>query len=269
MDFDDFDSGAEDRFGAVRTDIGWIDQYHVNQFLRNIGDFIQYKKEKKTGKTIPDVSVLMQLAPRQPITAKLVDWGHIAKYFSCLTPSTEQKDKYKSIKDREVDELLWKQEHPQLDERIGDILEEAADFVPRILETCGIDPQANRDTLRLIETVVHIGYVVAVHFKQGFKRPRPHQVSPYIFPSIPVPAHYAFPSGHSTQAYLVVGVLKELFSDTFLGTLDDHLDKSLKMSRKIENGRECIMIQIPRLVKRLLNIYQSVLLKSESLVYWS
>ena len=125
--------------------------------------------------------------------------------------------------------------HPQLGERLDDIYEEAVDFVPRILETCGIDPQINRDTLRLIEVVVHIGYVVAIHFKQGFKRARPHQFDQRIYPSIPVPAHYSFPSGHSTQAHLVTNVLKDLFDTINLHTMVPHL---CQIAKDVAENRE-------------------------------
>ena len=155
------------------------------------------------------------------------DFGIVAKYLN--KDPVASGDDYERITKKEIRELIWKQEHPQLGERLDDIYEEAADFVPRILETCGIDPQINRDTLRLIEVVVHIGYVVAIHFKQGFKRARPHQFDQRIYPSIPVPAHYSFPSGHSTQAHLVTNVLKDLFDTTnHLHTMGPHLSQIAK-----------------------------------------
>jgi len=131
--------------------------------------------------------------------------------------------------------LLWKQEHPQLLDRLPDIYFEAEDYIPVIHETCGIDPQLQPATVRLIETTSLIAYCVAVHFKNAIKRPRPHQLNPYLQPSINVPAHYAFPSGHSTQVHAVCAVIKALVSGKSVDNMKEHLEM---LEKNISENRE-------------------------------
>lgn len=52
--------------------------------------------------------------------------------------------------------------------------------------------------------------IVMFQAKQHFNRVRPHFLEPRIKPAIPVPDHPAYPSGHSTQAYMWAFLLCEL-----------------------------------------------------------
>jgi acid phosphatase (class A) len=45
------------------------------------------------------------------------------------------------------------------------------------------------------------------HAKRRFERARPHQLEPRLHPSIPVPPHPAYPSGHALQGHVVALVL--------------------------------------------------------------
>lgn len=137
--------------------------------------------------------------------------------------------------DKEIEELLWKQSHPERYERLPDILLEANDYTPRFLHVCGIDPHVHARTVRLIETLSLIAYCVVMPIKNRFKRLRPSQASRLIEPAIPVPAHYSYPSGHATQAHLIATALNELFSEVGLGSLRDHLDHA---AEEIARNRE-------------------------------
>jgi hypothetical protein len=141
---------------------------------------------------------------------------YLSKLGSTGGPSSALINNYERIVKEELDELVWRQDHPQIDERTDDILDEAVDFTPRFLHAFGIDPQIHVNTVRLIETVVLVGFGAAAHYKLGFKRPRPSQLERRLVPSILVPAHYAFPSGHATQAYLVMEALISVFAGTSL-----------------------------------------------------
>jgi len=66
---------------------------------------------------------------------------------------------------------------------------------------------------------MHIGEFQAMHYKRFQKatsgtaipnRPRPSQLSPALMPPIAVPAHASYPSGHSTQAHLLSGLLTQV-----------------------------------------------------------
>ena len=125
----------------------------------------------------------------------------------------------------EIRELVWKQEHPQLEERLEDIFDEAEDYLPRFMHACGIDPRVHVHTVRLMETLDQVAFAVAMHFKLAFKRARPSQLNRKLYPSILVPAHHSFPSGHSTQANLIALALNAVFADTNFSTLAAHLDQ--------------------------------------------
>ena len=203
---------AEARFGAVRTDIRWIDQFYATRFLTS--DAAEQLLKFSAGK--PDPEPLIDLLVKDEYLQQLC-----VKYRRKGSPAN-----FEQRVDNEVQEMIWKQDHPQRNERLDDIFDEAEDFIPPILDTCGIDPQTNSKTVRLMETASLISYAVVVHYKEACRRPRPHQVNRFILPAIPVPSHYSYPSGHSTQAHTVCGILKQMFSEvTHLNELDQHLQE--------------------------------------------
>jgi membrane-associated phospholipid phosphatase len=55
--------------------------------------------------------------------------------------------------------------------------------------------------------LLHIGNLVGtfavMYYKDRVGRSRPSQVLPALLPSIAVPGHASYPSGHSTQAHLI------------------------------------------------------------------
>jgi len=108
---------------------------------------------------------------------------------------------------------------------MGEIIEEAADYTPRFMNSCGIEPLIHSQTVRLMSTLSMMAYSVVVCFKDKYKQPRPSQMERLIKPAIPVPAHYSYPSGHSTQANLIRMMLKDVFAETkFKHKVPQHLD---------------------------------------------
>jgi hypothetical protein len=59
----------------------------------------------------------------------------------------------------------------------------------------------------LIDAMSHLGTVVGCHYKKKFMRPRPSQLEPRLRPSLDVPAHAAYPSGHALQNFLIAQAL--------------------------------------------------------------
>ena len=53
--------------------------------------------------------------------------------------------------------------------------------------------------------------MVVLPWKMYFARPRPSQLETKLDPPISVPAHYSYPSGHSTQAFVIALALSDLF----------------------------------------------------------
>jgi membrane-associated phospholipid phosphatase len=65
-------------------------------------------------------------------------------------------------------------------------------------------------TARLIDIAVQIGLMAVSHYKEGYKRARPSEICPGLFPPFGPPGHASFPSGHATQAYLISLCLHEI-----------------------------------------------------------
>ena len=49
-----------------------------------------------------------------------------------------------------------------------------------------------------------------MHYKRHFSRPRPSQYSPALLPSIDVPGHASYPSGHATEANFIALCLEKV-----------------------------------------------------------
>jgi hypothetical protein len=59
-----------------------------------------------------------------------------------------------------------------------------------------------------------IGSFAALFFKGKYDLPRPSQICPALLPPIPVPGHASWPSGHSTQAHLMMRCMVRVFATT-------------------------------------------------------
>jgi len=227
----------------IRTDIQWLDQYFTTQFLAS-DDGRKLVRFNNTGQA--DVNPLTNLLIAESVqlneassddseTGLISSDPQLQTCIAICESAPVGKDHLDDNIKNELRELLWKQEHPQLDERLPDILSEAEDYIPTILHACGIDPQIQTSTVRLIGIASLIAYCVAVHFKHAIRRPRPHQLNPFLQPSINVPAHYAFPSGHSTQVHAVCGLIKNLISDKSVAGMSELLNM---LERDISQNRE-------------------------------
>ena len=80
-------------------------------------------------------------------------------------------------------------------------------------------------TRSLLQHVEADASLAVFQAKRRFNRARPHQLETRLKPSIPVPAHPAYPSGHVLQGYLVARVLVSIFPDhrEALTALGEHI----------------------------------------------
>jgi hypothetical protein len=67
----------------------------------------------------------------------------------------------------------------------------------------GLDRVARPATYVVKEVALCVGEMVAVYYKNIYKRPRPSQLCPALRPPFGPPKHPAFPSGHATQGHLM------------------------------------------------------------------
>ena len=88
-------------------------------------------------------------------------------------------------------------------ERTARIMAESADYVPLFENLCYFDGHSHPKTYQLVQTMVLVGFTLAMYYKETYQRKRPSVVDPTLNPSIKVPTFWAFPSGHSTQVHLI------------------------------------------------------------------
>ncbi len=106
----------------------------------------------------------------------------------------------------ELDELLLLQAgRTSGDERAIEAHRSYAGVVRALMG--GIKRAPSPRTKALLEHLDADLTVAVFHAKRRFERARPHQLEPRVRPSIPVPAHAAYPSGHAAQGHLVARVL--------------------------------------------------------------
>jgi membrane-associated phospholipid phosphatase len=56
-----------------------------------------------------------------------------------------------------------------------------------------------------------------MHYKDKFGRPRPSQLEPALRPTIDIPGHASYPSGHATQSFLTAKALAEVVHNHEVG----------------------------------------------------
>jgi len=116
----------------------------------------------------------------------------------------------------ELQELRVKRDHEGRRERAAEIIAEIYDYIGLYENRCFFDAHSHPVTSSLVRTVDLIGWTVVQYYKERFGRRRPSELDPSVRPIIRVPAHPAYPSGHSTQAHLINCALKEVLGDARL-----------------------------------------------------
>jgi membrane-associated phospholipid phosphatase len=121
--------------------------------------------------------------------------------------------------DAEIDALVLAAETERAD-ALGEILSQDDGFVPEFLGLLGATPSTHPATGALMDAAMLVGLAAAQHFKQVNDRPRPAQVCAALRPPVEAAGHAAYPSGHATQAFLIVRSLEAAFAGkAMLGAL--------------------------------------------------
>ena len=127
------------------------------------------------------------------------------------TNDNDTRDTYRIAIKNEIQALKDRQQDHGREAKLDNIIGEATSFGYRFEEFCGFDAHTHPTTYRVLQTMILIGWHVAIHFKCQFNRTRPSFLCPDIVPLIEVPTHPSYPSGHATQAYLAALALREVF----------------------------------------------------------
>ncbi|MBS0560631.1 MAG: phosphatase PAP2 family protein, partial [Proteobacteria bacterium] len=111
----------------------------------------------------------------------------------------------------ELDDLVLAASDERAD-ALGEILSQADEFMSYLLNLLTARPGAYPATTRVLAIANLIATFAAMYFKGRYTRPRPSQLCPALLPPLEVPGHASFPSGHSTQAHLMVLCLSDVFA---------------------------------------------------------
>ena len=131
---------------------------------------------------------------------------------------------------------------------LGEILTQDVEFITAFMEALTITPGSNPKTFRILHIASLIGSYTALHFKETFDRPRPSYEVPALLPPIPVPGHSAFPSGHATQAHLMVECIDYVYSLASEVSNPDRVTvgKVLRaLARRVARNREIAGLHYP------------------------
>jgi membrane-associated phospholipid phosphatase len=74
-----------------------------------------------------------------------------------------------------------------------------------------LHPERNRKTIELLDAALRLANFVEMRIKHALACHRPNELSPQVQPIILTPGHGSFPSGHSTENYMIARVLWELW----------------------------------------------------------
>ncbi len=92
-------------------------------------------------------------------------------------------------------------------------------------------------TKRMLDAAQRDMEMVVFQLKSAFNRVRPNHLSPDLAPSIVVPGHAAYPSGHATQAHLLAYLLMEL--------APGQTEKLIEDAAQIAKNREIAGVHYP------------------------
>ena len=126
----------------------------------------------------------------------------------------------------------------QREDRLPEILAQAADIMPFFYNLTGLDPRLARFTANLLNIAQMWATPLIMAMKNQVALLRPYMVSSRIVPVIETPAHGSLPSGHATVSSLVSALLRSLI---YRDTLD--LQSSQLSHPKV--------LQLDRLARRI------------------
>jgi hypothetical protein len=166
--------------------------------------------------------------------------------------------------ERELNALVRLAEDERPD-ALGEILAQADGFSSYFMAALGISPRTHPNTCLMLHIGSLIGCYGSMHFKNLYQRRRPSQLAPGLMPPIPVPGHPAYPSGHSTQAHLMVLCVRQALPG---GPVRNRLTVVLnELAARIARNREIAGLHYESDSKAGANLAQSLfeLLSSDAL----
>jgi len=88
------------------------------------------------------------------------------------------------------------------DERLPDILAQDTEFPQYFLHLLGMTEATHPETFLVLKIAARVGENAMVYFKDRYRRERPSQIIPALFPPVEF-SHPSYPSGHALVSHLM------------------------------------------------------------------
>jgi membrane-associated phospholipid phosphatase len=100
-------------------------------------------------------------------------------------------------------------------------------------------------TYYLAAAALRIGQFQCMHYKGVFNRPRPVRLFPELMPPIEPPGHSAFPSGHSTQSFLIARCLETVVPVAIGAPSGGKPSPYARLAERLAKNREVLGVHYP------------------------
>ncbi len=141
-------------------------------------------------------------APKDGL-ARLHTQGAGAPFLEIQRPSLTQMER----------QLKWLRTYADLrDDRLAEISTQQDDILSYFGAVAFLDDQRRLRSLEIVEAAVRLAIHVELKVKHLCRMPRPIDFSREVQPIVQTPDHSAFPSGHSTEAFLTATILHRLMT---------------------------------------------------------
>ena len=125
-------------------------------------------------------------------------------------------------------------------ERAPEVLMQIDNQFAFVAAVTGLHPERHRWTTELLVNAILFAVTAGMQFKHALACWRPHQYSAGVQPMITTPGHGSFPSGHSTQAFMLAFLMEKL-----LNLPDDAAEQLERQAARIATNRVVAGVHFP------------------------
>jgi hypothetical protein len=111
--------------------------------------------------------------------------------------------------EKEIERLVRYAEDERPD-ALGEILSQDGEWTTEYMNLLAMTPATHPHTHMLLQVTALVATACVLQVKAHYRRRRPSQVWPALYPPVPVPNHSSYPSGHATIAWLMTIAIKDV-----------------------------------------------------------
>jgi PAP2 superfamily len=131
----------------------------------------------------------------------------------------------------------------QRKDRTDEIVVQMAPQKPFWNTILNLQPHRHARTNELIELTVALAAICSIRFKHALNVPRPAMFSGRLQPIVPTPEHGSLPSGHATEAFAVVELMKRLLEKSARN--DTRIEQLERLATRIAENRVVAGVHYP------------------------